>query len=81
MTYIENIYICLTAPILIAILSMHPKGRRSVVFLLAGMTACLLSSYISTFLSSAYDADILTASMTIAPFVEEIMKLLPFLFY
>ena len=81
MNYIENIYICLAAPVLVAILTMHSKARRMILFLLGGMTASLLSAYISTFISTVVDASLLTASMTIAPFVEEIMKLLPLLFY
>ena len=81
MNYIENIYICLTAPLVIAVICVPSRGRRMMLFLLSGMTACLLSSYISTFIAAYYQADLLTASFTIAPLVEEIMKLLPILFY
>ena len=81
MNYIENIYVCIAAPVLIAVLCLHGKNRRQLLFFTAGMTACLLSSYISTFLAAVYGADIRAASMEIAPLVEEIMKLLPVLFY
>ena len=49
MNYIENVYICLIAPLLIAILCFGGRERRNLLFLLGGMTVCLLSSYISTF--------------------------------
>jgi len=81
MNYIENIYVCLAAPILISIFCARGKGRGMMFFVWAGMSACLLSSYISTFLASAYGLDYITASITIAPIVEEVMKLLPLLFY
>jgi len=81
MTYIENVYICLAAPLLLTILCLRREGRRGLAFLLAGMTACLLSSYISTFLAGAAGIDLTAASHSISPVVEEIMKSLPLLFY
>ena len=81
MNYIENIFICLTAPLLTAVICLKGTRRRMLLFLLAGMTACLFSSYISTFLAAALHADRLSASLEIAPMVEEILKLFPLLFY
>lgn len=81
MNYIENIFICLAAPLLIAVLCLKDTRRRLVISLLAGMTACLLSSYINTFIAAVMQADRLSASLEIAPMVEEIMKLFPLLFY
>jgi len=81
MNYIENIYICLAAPLLIATLCMRGRGRRTMLFLLAGTTVCLLSSYINTYIAAVIGADTLTASIEIAPMVEEIMKFLPVMFY
>ena len=81
MNYIENSYICLAAPVLLAILCLRSHGRRSLSFVLAGMTVCLLSAYISTFLAGSAGVDLTTASYEISPAVEEIMKSLPLLFY
>jgi RsiW-degrading membrane proteinase PrsW (M82 family) len=81
MNYIENIYICLAAPLLIAIFCLNRMGRPMAMFVLGGMTVCLLSSYISTFVAAVYHIDLLTASITISPIVEEVMKLLPVLYY
>ena len=81
MNYIENIYICLAAPLLIAAVCMRGKGSRVMLFLLAGMSVCLLSSYISTFLASVQGMGTLSASLELAPIVEELMKFLPVLFY
>lgn len=81
MNYIENIYICLVAPILIVAVCAYERPRKMMLFVMSGMTACLLSSYISTFLAAVHGADSITASVEIAPMVEEFMKLFPILFY
>ena len=81
MSYIENIYVCLASPLLIAAICMRGRGHKMMLFLLGGTTVCLLSSYISTYIAAALGVDMLTASLEIAPMVEEIMKFLPILFY
>ena len=81
MNSIENTYVCLAAPLLLAILCLKGDGRRSLLFLLAGMTSCLLSAYVSSFAAGIAGIDLLTASHEIAPAVEEVMKSLPLLFY
>ena len=81
MNYIENIYICLAAPLMVAVLCLESYRRRIIIFMLSGMTMCLLSSYINTFLAAVYGLNALTASVEISPTVEEVMKLLPVIFY
>ena len=81
MNYIENVYICLAAPLLIAVICSKGKARQLLLFFFSGMTVCLLSSYVSTFLAAVQGMDALEASLMIAPPVEECMKLMPFLFY
>lgn len=81
MTYVENIFVCVAAPLLIAMLFMGRKYARFFLFVFAGMVACLLSAYINTFFARIYDADLMNAATQIAPVVEEVMKLLPLLFY
>ena len=81
MNYIENIFVCLAAPLLIALICTRGKGKRMMLFLLSGMATCLLSSYISTFIAAVQGADLFSASLEISPLVEEIMKLFPILFY
>lgn len=81
MSYIENIYVCLGAPLFIAAICMRGHGRRMMLFLLGGMTACLLSSYISTFFAALQGLDLQSASLFVTPITEELMKFLPVLFY
>ena len=81
MTYIENVFICMASPLLIAALCMGKRQTKFFLFCLAGMGACLLSAYINTFFAALYGADNLAATAEIAPVVEEVMNLLPLLFY
>ena len=81
MNYIENIYVCLAVPILAACFFLQGKNRKTMIFLLAGVTSCLLSSYISTFIAGLVGADKTQASVEIVPIIEEVIKFLPLLFY
>ena len=57
MNYMENTYVCLAAPLLLAVLCLRREGRRSLLFTLSGMTACLCSAYISTYLAALKGID------------------------
>jgi RsiW-degrading membrane proteinase PrsW (M82 family) len=81
MTNIDHIYVCMAAPLLVGMLCAGKKWRTDFISVLAGMTACLLSAYINGFFAGLYRADVVTATAEITPVVEEVMKLLPLLFY
>ncbi|MBR5407865.1 MAG: PrsW family intramembrane metalloprotease [Lachnospiraceae bacterium] len=81
MTYVENIFICLAAPLIIAALCTRGRARRVITFIIIGMAASLVSSYISSFIAAVQGATLDAASLEISPFVEEIIKLVPILFY
>lgn len=81
MTYIENIFVCIAAPLLVAMFCVGKKHFRVFLFFIGGMGICLLSAYLNTFFARYYNADMQGATTQIAPVVEETMKLLPILFY
>lgn len=81
MTYIENIFVCVAAPLLVAAFCMGRKYLRFFLFAFAGMGACLISAYVNTFFAALYGATAFHATAEIAPVVEEVVKLLPLLFY
>ena len=81
MNYIENIFICLAAPLLLAILCLQKNARRTLIFILAGMTVCLCSAYVSAYLAGVAGLDSTTAAYEISPAVEEVLKALPLLFF
>ncbi len=80
-TYIENILVCLLIPLLLAVCFLKAEQRRFSVFVMIGMAVCLCSAYVSSFFMNLYAADTAATSIEIAPVCEEIMKLLPLLFY
>ena len=81
MTYIENIYLCLALPLILSLFFIRGRSRRYALFLVIGMTVCLLSAYVSSFFMGYYGADGTTAVIEITPVCEEGMKLLPLLFF
>ena len=81
MIYSENILLCVSIPLLLSAIYMRGAARRSVAAFLIGMVTCLLSSYISGYLTLLAEMDLNGSAVYISPTVEEIMKLLPLLFY
>ena len=81
MTYIENIYLCLAIPLILSLFFTGGRARSFTVFVVAGMSSCLLSAYVSSFFMGYCGADAQQAVIEITPVCEEIIKLLPLLFY
>ena len=81
MTYIENVFACIAAPLLVAALCAGKRYAHYFIFALAGMLACLLSAYVNTFFAALLSAPAPVATAEIAPVVEEFMKILPLMFY
>lgn len=81
MINIESLYFCMAAPIFIALLFMRGKSKIICAFLLAGMTICLLSASINSFIFVLTGMSADDAAIFIAPVTEESMKLLSLLFF
>lgn len=81
MTYIENIFLCLALPLILSLFFMKGRVRRYALFLTVGMACCLLSAYVSSFFMGQYGVDGTVAAIEITPVCEEVMKLLPLLFF
>ena len=80
MIYSENILLCIAIPLLLALFYTRGATRRFLFSLLTGMAVCLLSSYISGYLTLMTDISQEDSALYISPIVEEIMKLLPLVF-
>ncbi len=81
MTYIENIFICLAIPLILSLFFTKGRARSFTLFLTVGMGVCLLGAYVSSFFMGYYGVDTTVAAIEITPVCEEVMKLLPLLFY
>ena len=81
MIYAENIYISIAAPLCVALFFVTGMGRRMCLFILAGLTVCLLSAYVNGFLVGAAGMGFTDGAIFVTPISEEVAKLLPVLFY
>ena len=77
---IENIFICLAAPFLLAALGTNTGSRKNCFFIVLGFVCCIISAYLNTFFSAIYGAQGITAVLEISPVIEETVKLIPLLF-
>ena len=81
MIYAENVLICIMVPLLIALMFLQGSARRFVASFLSGMAACLLAAYVGGYLELISGMGAENTSVFLSPIIEEIMKLLPVLFY
>ena len=87
MIYLEDIFVCLAVPLIIAACLLKGETRRFLVFFALGLLSCLLSAHINSALAAAV-SDNGRASLTmrqtmaqVTPICEEIMKALPVFFF
>ena len=81
MIYAENILLCIAVPLLISLLFIRGDARRYVSAFLLGMGVCLIAAYISGFLNLVTGMGEENSAVFLSPMVEELMKLLPLLFF
>ena len=81
MIYAENILICISVPLLVALVFIGGSAKKFTAAFLIGMMICLISAYISGFMDLVSNMGDEETAIFISPMVEEIMKLLPLLFY
>lgn len=81
MIYAENILLCISVPLLVSLLFIRGEVRRYIAAFLLGMGVCLISAYISGFLNLVTGMGENDTSIFISPVVEELMKLMPLLFF
>lgn len=81
MIYIENIFVCLAIPLALCMLFIGGRTQRFMLFMMSGMSVCLLSAYVNSFFMGHYGVNATVAVVEITPVCEEVMKLLPLLFY
>lgn len=81
MTYIENIFLCLSIPMLLSLFFTRGRSQTFTLFVILGMGISLLSAYVSSFCMVFYGATAAQTTIEITPVIEELMKLLPLLFF
>lgn len=81
MIYAENILICIAIPLIVSLLFLTGSVRKYMAAFLLGMVMCLLSAYIDGFLALVTGMGENDTSIFLSPMVEELMKLLPLMFF
>ena len=66
MTYIENVFVCIAAPLLLSTIFIEKEYRTLIFFTVVGMGSCLLSAYINSFFAGIYKTDYINATTQIA---------------
>ena len=79
LTYIS--FIAITVSLALMLPLMEKKLRRLVVFMITGIFACLFVSEVNNILLNAFHNDMFFVTTTITPVTEEIVKMLPILFF
>jgi RsiW-degrading membrane proteinase PrsW (M82 family) len=81
MIYAENILLCIAIPLTVSLLFVRGEARQFVAAFLLGMGVCLIAAYIGGFLNLVTGIGENNTAIFFSPVVEELMKLLPLLFF
>ena len=75
------LFISLVAPLFLMVLMLRRRSRLLVGFMLIGIFVSLFVSELNTILLHFFGDELLYVTTTITPFTEEIVKMIPVLFY
>ena len=81
MIYAENILLCIAVPLVVSLLFVRGEVQRYLSAFLLGMGVCLIAAYISGFFNLVMGMGENDTAIFISPMVEELMKLMPLLFF
>ena len=79
LTYIS--FIAITVSLALMLPLMEKKTRRVMIFMIVGIFACLFISEVNSILLKAFGNDVYYVTTTITPVTEEIIKMLPILYF
>ena len=74
-------FIAITVSLALMLPLMEKKLRRLVVFMITGIFSCLFVSELNNILLGVFQNDIFFVTTTVTPITEEIVKMLPILFF
>lgn len=78
---IIHLFICVALPMGIGFAFMKDEAKTALLFLEIGLFVCLFSAYINGYFTELSMGTYYSATFLLTPFVEEIMKALPLIFY
>ncbi len=75
------IYLCLVAPLSLMLFLLPKESRRVITFVIIGTTMCLCAGEFNTLVIALFGVGISEAAVTYTPIIEELLKMLPVLFF
>lgn len=78
---IYNLFVCMFFPILLMTMLVEKKARHPLIFVLLGIFISGFASEVNGLLLVLFNMDLFRFTTTVTPITEEILKVLPILFY
>ncbi len=75
------LYICIVIPFLLVLPVLDKKGKRIVLFMAIGLSACLACSFLNQTLYSISGESKYYYTTTVSPVIEEFVKAIPILIF
>ena len=75
------LFVSISIPILLMALLVEKKSRLPITFILIGIFASVFASEVNAFLAGILQMDIYSMTTIVTPITEELLKMLPILFY
>ena len=78
---IVHLYLCIAFPTMLGLFFVEKRARLLLIFLQIGLFMCMFAGYLNTSLTKISDMSYYEATYLLTPFVEELLKGIPVLFY
>ena len=76
------VYLCIVLPMIPVVFAMRDKfSKRFLLFMIIGLTVCLVSAQLNTIFMQKLNMDMLNYSTAISPINEEILKAIPLIIF
>lgn len=76
-----NMYICLITSLSLMLLLFRKESKKILLFMLFGLTSCLVAGFINEYAVGLLNIDRYTATVNIAPIIEEVLKAIPIILF
>lgn len=76
-----KMFICLITSLSLMLLVFRKESRKLLLFLLFGLTSCLLAGFINDYVVNLINIDRYSATINITPIIEELLKAIPIVLF
>ena len=76
-----KMFICLITSLSLMLLIFRKESRKFLLFLLFGLTSCLLAGFINDYVIDLINIERYSATINITPIIEEFLKAIPIVLF